>query len=662
MYNSPAVQMLFGSAVLPLVPSKNGTAPSDHGSRGRRNFSVRRPRGSRGRGPFKGKPNDRTTTWRNAQNAKVIAQADAAREARFASIGLEDPSPVTAVTQPPPTSRPYNSPEYSSVQFLGVAVTSYAQPLQISTPALGFMVNQYYIKLQEQLGSDRVSERCTIHQLYRCSLAQPSYHLYRLRMEQVPRYSFRSEYPDAPIIPVDSLECFKTPTIEDEFTDFMARNPIPGLAVAMDRITNVEAVMPRNYGPAIAYRDASTVRALMNYTAAKMRDVELHTGRLGQIGEGSPAILLKSTASMLNSEAQIPTTATGILEPVSGTVDKIKISQIMVPEEEEIFQSEDPEDPVDAALSRGNPMIGPPPGAMPRTLSYAQPLQISTPALGFMVNQYYIKLQEQLGSDRVSERCTIHQLYRCSLAQPSYHLYRLRMEQVPRYSFRSEYPDVPIIPVDSLECFKTPTIEDEFTDFMARNPIPGLAVAMDRITNVEAVMPRNYGPAIAYRDASAVRALMNYTAAKMRDVELHTGRLGQIGEGSPAILLKSTASMLNSEAQIPTTATGILEPVSGTVDKIKIYQGSRGRRNFSVRRPRGSRGRCPFKEKPNDRTTTLRNAQNAKVIAQADAAREARFASIGLEDPSPVTAVAQPPPTSHVMSCDDHVNVIPSVA
>lgn len=252
-----------------------------------------------------------------------------------------------------------------------MAVTSYAHPLPISTQALGFLVNQYYIKLQEQLGAQRVMERCTVHQLYRHSLAQLSYHLYRLRVEQAPRYSYRSEYPDPPIIPADVLECFKTLELnvgfitayiqrigcviandvphvpmlmmdesplyinifnlrrtldtiarnEDRFDDFIQRNPIPGLAVVQDRVTNAEIIMPRAYGPATIYRDASAVRALMNYTAAKMRDVRLYTGRLGQLGDGSAAILLNSTSFVNDQEIRIPVTPLGELRPVLGTVD-----------------------------------------------------------------------------------------------------------------------------------------------------------------------------------------------------------------------------------------------------------------------------------------------------------------------------------------------------
>lgn len=252
-----------------------------------------------------------------------------------------------------------------------MASTNYARPLPICTQALGFLVNQYYIKLQEQLGADRVTERYTVHQLYRHSLAQLSCHLYRLRIEQVPRYSYNSEYPTPPIIPADILECFKTlelnvgfitsyiqrigciiandvphvpmlmmdespiyinifnlrPTLEmlarneDRFDDFMRRNSIPGLAVIQSRITNIEVIMPRAYGSAIAYRDASAVRALMNYTAAKMRDVSIFTGRLGQMGEGNPAILLKSTSFSNEQEIHIPPTPTGMLSSATGTVD-----------------------------------------------------------------------------------------------------------------------------------------------------------------------------------------------------------------------------------------------------------------------------------------------------------------------------------------------------
>lgn len=108
--------------------------------------------------------------------------------------------------------------------------------------------------------------------------------------------------------------------------------------------------------------------------------------------------------------------------------------------------------------------------------------------------------------------------------------------------------------------------EDRFDDFIQRNPIPGLAVVQDRVTNAETIMPRAYGPAVIYRDASAVRSLMNYTAAKMRDVNLYTGRLGQIGEGSAAILLKSTSFANDQEVRIPTSPLGDLRPVQGTVD------------------------------------------------------------------------------------------------
>lgn len=343
---------------------------SGYGSQGRANFPVRRPRGSRGRGSHRGKPNDRTTTWRTNQNEKVVAQRDAERNARFATIGLVPNQPSTVPdTQPPPTTKPSSSIEYSSVQFLGMAVTSYAKPVPISTQALGFMVNQYYIKLQEQLGEDRVTERCSIFQFYRHSLAQLSYHLYRLRTTLVPRFSFASEYPDPPIIPAAMLEGFKTlelnvgfitsyiqrigcviahdvPNVpmlmmdvsplyvnifnlrtilqeignnEDRFAEFLEKNPIPGMAVANGRITNANAIMPRDYDTAMMFRDASAVRALMNYTTSKMRDVDIYTGRLGQIGEGSPGMLLRSTSSV--PEAHIPTTPAGDLLPLTGTVD-----------------------------------------------------------------------------------------------------------------------------------------------------------------------------------------------------------------------------------------------------------------------------------------------------------------------------------------------------
>lgn len=343
---------------------------SDNGSRGRANFPVRRPRGNRGRGSHRGKPNDRTTNWRITQNDKVVAQMDAERNARFASYGLGSSKPFPAPqSQPPPTTRPFSSVEFTSVQFLGMAVTPYAQPVPISTQALGFMVNQYYIKLQEQLGEDKVTERCSVHQFYRHSLAQLSFHLYRIRMDQVPRYSFASPYPDPPVIPSALLESFKTlelnvgfitsyiqrigsvvahdvPNVpmlmmdasplyinifnlrmildeignhEDRFAEFIDKNSIPGLAVANNRITNANAIMPRAYGPAMMYRDASAVRALMNYTTSKMRDVDVYTGRLGQIGEGSPAMLLRSTSTV--PEAHVPVTTTGELLPLAGTVD-----------------------------------------------------------------------------------------------------------------------------------------------------------------------------------------------------------------------------------------------------------------------------------------------------------------------------------------------------
>lgn len=353
------------------MDASNTLVPSAHGSRGKGNFPVRRPRGSRGRGSGRGKPDNRSTTWRVNQNTKFIAEMDAARDARFARFALPPETTTDLQSQQPQVAKPYATPEYSTVQFLGMATTSNGHPLPIATQAIGFLVNQYYLKLQEQLGADRVTERCTVHQLYRHSLAQLSYHLYRIRMDQVPRYSYRDEYPDPPIIPADMLESFKTlelnigwitsyiqrigcivandtPTVpmlmmdesplyinifnlrrtldaiarnEDRFDDFMSRNSIPGLAVVQDRITNVEKVMPRAYGRDIMYRDASAVRALMKFSAAKMRDVTIFTGRLGQIGEGSPAILLKSTATLTDDEVRIPPTPTGTLSPIIGSVD-----------------------------------------------------------------------------------------------------------------------------------------------------------------------------------------------------------------------------------------------------------------------------------------------------------------------------------------------------
>ncbi|CAB3249156.1 unnamed protein product [Arctia plantaginis] len=185
-----------------------GDAHGNYSQGKRNNFPVRRPRGSRGRGS-RGRPNERSTDWRQKQNQSTEARQAALRNSHFDQFNpnstTDDVVPTIARNTAPPTT----SFEYSSVQFLGMA-TSFGRPLPISTQALGFIVNQYYIKLQEQLGAERVAERCTIHQFYRHSLAQLSYHLYRLRIEEVPRYSYRTNLPDPPIVQPTAVEAFKT--------------------------------------------------------------------------------------------------------------------------------------------------------------------------------------------------------------------------------------------------------------------------------------------------------------------------------------------------------------------------------------------------------------------------------------------------------------------
>ncbi|CAB3232762.1 unnamed protein product [Arctia plantaginis] len=65
---------------------------------------------------------------------------------------------------------------------------------------------------------------------------------------------------------------------------------------------------------------------------------------------------------------------------------------------------------------------------------------------------------------------------------------------------------------------------DFFNQLIEHNPIPGLIIRAGRIINNDAIMPAAYDAAMVYHDASAVRALMNYTSAKMRDVNIITGQ------------------------------------------------------------------------------------------------------------------------------------------
>lgn len=337
----------------------------------RPNVNVRRPRGSRGRGSGRGKPNDRTVEWRQRTNTRVNDQLQAERDARFASFAM--PDAATAAKQLADLPIPSSSIELTAVQNLGLAVTRYAQPIPIATQSIGFIVNQYYLKLTEQLGFNNVTERCTIHQLYRYSLAQLSYHLYRHVKETIPRYSYRVELPPPPVLTFDIVEALKAcelniglitgyiqrigcitahdvphvPVLmtEDvlspfyvniftlratldalnnaapEFVEhFIQHNSIPGIRVAANRITNAEQVIPRDYASADLYRDASAVRALMNYTASKMRDVQLFTGRLGNLCEGNPGMLLVSRT--LGEEVRIPPSSRDVLiPPIVGSIN-----------------------------------------------------------------------------------------------------------------------------------------------------------------------------------------------------------------------------------------------------------------------------------------------------------------------------------------------------
>lgn len=77
--------------------------------------------------------------------------------------------------------------------------------------------------------------------------------------------------------------------------------------------------------------------------------------------------------------------------------------------------------------------------------------------------------------------------------------------------------------------------------YLGNHSIP--SIRLDRggiLTNADEIIPPNYGSAALLHDASAVRTLMNFVAAKMRDTQNHTGRLGLVEAGSPAILLAST--------------------------------------------------------------------------------------------------------------------------
>lgn len=348
-----------------------GPAPVFHNSRGKPNSDVRRPRPYRGRGgKSRGKPSDRTTQWRDRQNQRVVAEMDAARNARLNSF-MPDPQD-SLQSQQPATPQPSSTPEYQSVQFLGMAVTPYAHPLPISTQALGFMTNQFYLKLQHHLGAEKVTERCTVHQFYRYSLAQLTYHLYRLHAEQASRYSFRTELPipipitssfreamktlelnvgfitsyiqrigvviahDVPHVPIMMddrspfyLNLFNLRNTlvaanqdDDRYNHFMAHNPVPGVKTRGDRITNIDEIIPALYTAQSLYHDASAVRALMNFTASKMRDMTIYTGRLGQISEGNACILLASSALAEGLDPSIPSmTGNGLIASVQGTID-----------------------------------------------------------------------------------------------------------------------------------------------------------------------------------------------------------------------------------------------------------------------------------------------------------------------------------------------------
>lgn len=341
-------------------------------SKKKENFNVRRPRGSRGRGSGRGRPNDRSQTWRERTNIRANDQIEAERNAKFAAFAM--PDPATAAKQIAELNLLSSSHEINAVQNLGLAVSRYAHPTPIATQGIGFLVNQYYCKLSDQLGVQNVAERCTLHQFYRYSLVQLSYHLYRHAKEIAPRYSYATELPPSPIVAFDMIEAMKTCELnvgfiagyiqriglviahdvphvpilmtEDvmspfyvtiftlracldglnrgnhgaEFEYFLQHNPVPGLRAVNGRITNINAIIPANYAAADVYHDASAVRVLMNYTASKMRDVNIYTGRLGNLTEGNPGMLL--TSKTAGEEVRIPPIADdGRIPSAIGTVN-----------------------------------------------------------------------------------------------------------------------------------------------------------------------------------------------------------------------------------------------------------------------------------------------------------------------------------------------------
>lgn len=105
---------------------------------------------------------------------------------------------------------------------------------------------------------------------------------------------------------------------------------------------------------------------------------------------------------------------------------------------------------------------------------------------------------------------------------------------------------------------------EEFDYFFQHNSIPGVRIQGDRIVNLNEIMPANYDAAALYRDASAVRALMNYTASKMRDVNIFTGRLGNLHEGNPGMLLISKTA--GEDVRIPPSDEAQIPSVIGTVN------------------------------------------------------------------------------------------------
>lgn len=325
-------------------------------SKKKENFNVRRPRGSRGRGSGRGKPNDRSQTWRERTNTRANDQIESERNAKFAAFAM--PDPATAAKQIAELKLLSSSHEINAVQNLGLAVTRYAHPTPIATQGIGFLANQYYLKLSEQLGVQNVAERCSLHQFYRYSLVQLSYHLYRHMKEIAPRFSYATELPPTPIVGFDMIEAMRTCELNvgfiagyiqriglviahdvphvpmlmstdvmspfyvtiftlracldginradngAQFNYFLEHNPIPGIRNNNGRITNVNAIIPANYSAADVYRDASAVRVLMNYTASKMRDVNTYTGRLGNLTEGNPGMLLASKTA--GEDVRIP--------------------------------------------------------------------------------------------------------------------------------------------------------------------------------------------------------------------------------------------------------------------------------------------------------------------------------------------------------------------